>query len=363
MFPHRIQQPATIAIEIVNEAVEHCAGNLSPVLSITATRRRQRLASSVHHVTFAPIRISALLAATLCLCAMLPIVPAAADWQLPPEASAAPEQTAQEPMPADDATSTGDAEGAATPAMSVAVPDDSDIDWDALNAPLDRPYVPTPKLRSAPLPAPVEATWSRNDRPDGAAALSLKRPVSPFWDTKAGLDLDVATQASPLTTPATLPDKLASDRRLQNSQGSAWITAKAPGVPYLSDQVSLEARLNPSSETRLGAAFSKAVPLWGEQFSLTLRNGYTVIQHDGLPGLPGARSRSLEMERSARLNITDTGTSFVAGQSLAAGGNRWLHRIGAEQALFGGLSIAGSLDEREGGPNSASITAGFKKSW
>ena len=191
----------------------------------------------------------------------------------------------------------------------------------------------------------------------------MKQPVSPFWDTKAGLDLDVATQASPLTTPETLPEKLANDRRLQNSQGTAWITARAPGVPYLSDHVALEARMNPSSDTRLGAAFSKSVPLWGEQFSLTLRNGYTVTQHDGLPGLPGAHGSSLDMERSARLKVTDTGTTFIAGQSLSATGSRWLNTVGAQQSLFGGLNISGSISEREGGVSDKSFTAGFKKSW
>jgi hypothetical protein len=256
------------------------------------------------------------------------------------------------------------AETPAPAAMATEEPLPEDIDWAALNAPLDRPYVPAPKVRNRPaLDSTQAASWSRSDKPNGAAALTLKQPVSPFWDTKAGLDLDVATQTSPLNTPVTLPEKLASDRRMQNSQAAAWITAKAPGVPYLSDQVSLEARLNPSNETRLGAAFSKSVPLWGEQFSLTLRNGYSVIQHDGLPGLPGAHGRSLEMERSARLNITDTGTSFVASQTLSATGDRWLHTVGAQQSLFGGLSISGTVSQRDDGASNTSLTAGFRKSW
>lgn len=298
------------------------------------------------------------------LCAAMLIVVAPTTGHATPDQPLHEEQTTETTEDAGAADASAPAETPADMATDVVVPDDKDIDWAALNAPLDRPYVPAPKLRSGPvLDTSNPATWSRNDRPNGAAALSLKQPVSPFWDTKAGLDLDVATQASPLTTPETLPEKLASDRRLQNSQGTAWITARAPGVPYLSDHVALEARLNPSSDTRLGAAFSKSVPLWGEQFSLTLRNGYTITQHEGLPGLPGAHGNSLDMERSARLNVTDTGTTFIAGQSLSATGSRWLNTVGAQQSLFGGLNISGSISEREGGASDKSFSAGFKKSW
>ncbi len=316
-------------------------------------RYRPNASTKLHHVTsiwIKPFATGLLLAATLI--AVAPVASLASPDQAQAEEQATEDGEATEPS------------APAGMATDVQVPDDKDIDWAALNAPLDRPYVPAPKLRSGPvLDASNPASWSRNDKPNGAAALSLKQPVTPFWDTKAGLDLDVATQSSPLTTPETLPEKLASDRRLQNSQGTAWITARAPGVPYLSDHVALEARLNPSSDTRLGAAFSKSVPLWGEQFSLTLRNGYTVTQHEGLPGLPGAHGSSLDMERSARLNVTDTGTTFIAGQSLSATGSRWLNTVGAQQSLFGGLNISGSISEREGGVSDKSFTAGFKKSW
>lgn len=283
---------------------------------------------------------------------------------LPLASIAATDQPQPEEQAPEDIDGPADNPAPAMMATEEPLPDDKDIDWAALNAPLDRPYVPAPKVRNAPaFDSTQAASWSRTDKPNGAAALSLKQSVSPFWDTRAGLDLDVATQASPLTTPDTLPEKLASDRRLKNSQAAAWITAKAPGVPYLSDHVSLEARLNPSNDARLGAAFSKSVPLWGEQFSLTLRNGYAVTQHDVLPGLPGTHGRSLDMERSARLNITDTGTSFVAGQTLSATGDRWLNSVGAQQSLFGGLSISGSVSRRDDGASNTSLTAGFKKSW
>lgn len=258
-------------------------------------------------------------------------------------------------------------ETAAVPASpSDEVPLPEDIDFNALAAPLDRPYAPAPKLRSVPLREIGNApAWSRNDKPNGTAAVSLKQPVSPFWDMKAGVDLDVATPASPLRTPETLPEKIASDSRVETSQAAAWMTAKAPGVPYLSDHVALEARMNPERDARLGTAFSKSLPLWGEEFSLTLRHGYYVIQHDAIPGLPGGAShgRSFEMVRSAQFSIADTGTSFLAGQSLAPAGDRWLNSVGAQQKLFGGLSITGSVNETPQGFSNKSLTAGFKKSW
>jgi hypothetical protein len=238
-----------------------------------------------------------------------------------------------------------------------------DIDFEALAAPLDRPYVPKPKR--VPSGNADAAIWSRNDRPNGTAAVSVKRPVSSFWDMKAGVDLDVATQASPLRTPETQPDKLASDARYEQSQGSAWMSASAPGVPYLSDQVALEARMNPSRDARIGTTLSKSLPIMGDLASLTLKQGFYVTQHDAIPGLPGGIShgRSFDADRSAQVSIADTGTTFVAGQSRAPGGDRWLNSVGAEQKLFGGLSITGSVSETPEGFSNKSISAGFKKSW
>jgi hypothetical protein len=268
------------------------------------------------------------------------------------------EETATEPAASEQET-------AQTP-PSDEEPLPEDIDWNALAVPLDMPYAPAPKLRAPPRDTATAApAWSRNDNPNGTAALSLKQPVSPFWDMNAGVDLDVATPSSPLRTPQTLPEKIASDRREQNSHAAAWMTAKAPGVPYLSDHVALEARMNPSRDARLGTAFSKSLPLMGDQFLLTLRHGYYVTQHDAIPGLPGGagHGRSFEMDRSAQFSITDTGTSFLAGQSLSPDGDRWLNSVGAKQSLFGGLSITGSVSETPEGFSNTSLTAGFKKSW
>ena len=102
-----------------------------------------------------------------------------------------------------------------------------------------------------------------------------------------------------------------------------------------------------------------------EQYSLTLKNGYNVIQQGivPVPGITSRPARNYETDQSAKLSITDTGTSFVAGQSLSTNDDKWLRKVGAEQKLFGGVSISGSVGETLAGATNKSLTAGFKQSW
>lgn len=96
-----------------------------------------------------------------------------------------------------------------------------------------------------------------------------------------------------------------------------------------------------------------------------MQNGYNVIQQGivPVPGLAGRTTRNYETEQSAKLSITDTGTSFSAGQTLSTSDDKWLRKVGAEQKLFGGVSISGSISETPLGTSSKSLTAGFKQSW
>jgi hypothetical protein len=82
-----------------------------------------------------------------------------------------------------------------------------------------------------------------------------------------------------------------------------------------------------------------------------------------VPGITGRPVRNYQTEQSAKLSIADTGTSFIAGQTLSSVDDKWLRKIGAEQKLFGDVSISGSLGETAQGTSNKSLAAGFKRSW
>ena len=243
---------------------------------------------------------------------------------------------------------------------------DLELDWSQLNVDASTLTTsPASKARS-PQPGPAaEMSWSSKDTPNGAAAVSVKQPLSPFWDARIGADMTVAREPTAPTTSQLLAEKLANGGNAPQSSGTAWAAVTAPGVGSIWDKTAVEARLDPSQEqSKLGTSLSKSLPL-SEQYSLTLQNGYNVIQQGGVPvpGIAGHPARNYETEQSAKLNIGDTGTSLIAGQTLSTTDDRWLRKIGAEQKIVGGFNISGSVAETALGPSNKSITAGFKQSW
>ena len=280
--------------------------------------------------------------------------------------------TAQTP-PAEDA----DAEATATEAAAPDA-DDADImkdidvsklDWSQLN--VDASTLPAPALKGGPVPkgaakaaANADASWSSSQKANGASGVSVKQSVSPFLDTRIGADMTVARQGT-LTTSELLSEKLANGGSLPQSSGSAWAAITAPGLASIWDKTAVEARVDPAQEqSKLGTSLSKSVPL-SEQYSLTLENGYNLIQQGlvPVPGIVSHPARSYETGQSAKLSITDTGTSFMAGQTLSTSDDKWLRKIGAEQKLFDGVTISGSIGETPSGATNKSISAGFKRSW
>jgi hypothetical protein len=276
--------------------------------------------------------------------------------------------TAQTP-PAEDA----DAEA---PAAEAAAPDANDadilkdidvskLDWSQLN--VDASTLPAPALKGGPVPrgaANADASWSSSQKANGVSGVSVKQSVSPFLDTRIGADMTVARQGT-LTASELLSEKLANGGSLPQSSGSAWAAITAPGLASIWDKTAVEARVDPAQEqSKLGTSLSKSVPL-SEQYSLTLENGYNLIQQGlvPVPGIVSHPARSYETGQSAKLSITDTGTSFMAGQTLSTSDDKWLRRIGAEQKLFDGVTISGSVGETPSGAANKSISAGFKRSW
>jgi hypothetical protein len=255
----------------------------------------------------------------------------------------------------------------ALPAAEAPDPDtkDLELDWSQLNVDASTLGTsPASKARMAPKAAANgEMSWSSKDNPNGAAGVSVKQPVSPFWDARVGADMTVARQ--PSTMSELLAEKATNGGNDPQSGGSAWAAITAPGVGSIWDKTAVEARVDPSQEqSKLGTSLSKSLPL-SDQYSLTLQNGYNLIQQGivPVPGIAAHPSRNYQTEQSAKLSITDTGTSFIAGQTLSTTDDKWLRKIGAEQKLFGDVSVSATVGETPQGVTNKSLTAGFKHSW
>jgi hypothetical protein len=242
-----------------------------------------------------------------------------------------------------------------------------ELDWSLLNVDAST-LTAGPASKARPAPRAVtgaDLSWSSKDKPNGSAAVSVKQAVSPFLDARVGADMTVVNQSQTLTSSDLLRQKFSADAPPSQSSGTAWAAITAPGVASIWDKTAVEARLDPSQEqSKLGTSLSKSLPL-NEQYSLTLQNGYNVIQQGvvPVPGIAGRPVRNYQTEQSAKLSITDTGTSFIAGQTLSSADDKWLRKIGAEQKLFGDVSISGSIGETAQGTSNKSLTAGFKHSW
>lgn len=205
--------------------------------------------------------------------------------------------------------------------------------------------------------------WSTNANSNGSSAVTVKQSVSSFWDARIGADMTVAKE--PTTMSELLAQKAANGGNLPQSSGSAWAAATAPGAGLVWDKTAVEARVDPGAEqSKLGASLTKSLPLSNDT-SLTLQNGYSVNQQGttALPGVGGHITRNYETDQSAKVTITDTGTSIIAGQTMSTTDDKWLRKFGAEQKLFDNVTVSGSVGETSQGAINKSLTAGFKKSW
>lgn len=272
------------------------------------------------------------------------------------------------------AITAGQQQGATSP-EDEATPDDAsaikeaaapaDIDWEALNtdfATLASKQAKLKQQKSGPVTAADPWSWSRSNNADGSAAVAIKQPITPFWDTRVGADLNVATQM-PTTSWQALYQKV--ENQSSQSSGSAWAAMTAPGLGFVWDKTAIEARTDPTQDqSKFGTTLSKSLPLWSDQYSLTLQNGYNVTQQAVVPvfGL-GHSVRTYEVDQTAKVSFAGTGTSLIAGQTHSTADDKWLRRIGAEQQLFGGVSVSGTISQTPDGVPNGSLTAGFKHSW
>ncbi|MDB5599440.1 MAG: hypothetical protein JWN71_1484 [Xanthobacteraceae bacterium] len=252
-----------------------------------------------------------------------------------------------------------DADGWAR-AQAEPLPDPEKWNWQVLSDRGMPDGSPGAVLRPRPIgPAPDSTFASRTDRKDGGAAVTVGRRLPTDWETKVGVDLGVA--ADPATTYRLDPPTGTA------GSGAAWANLKIPGfnTPLTWDQAQIDARIDPSSEQgRLGTRFSRSLPI-GESLSVTLQNGYAVTQSfpTGTVTVPAA-SEIWSTDRSLRVTLPDSGTSFSAGQSLNSLDEKWLRSLSAEQKMFGGpVSLNGSASETTTGEISKSVTATFRRTW
>ncbi len=237
------------------------------------------------------------------------------------------------------------------------------LDWSQLAVDAGTGIDPMAAKKRAQAAAQGGLDWSSNTNANGSSAVTVRQSVFSFWDTRIGADLTVTSE--PRTMSELLAQKAANGGSLPQSSGSAWATATAPGAGAIWDKTAVEARLDPGAEhSKLGASLTKSVPLSGDT-SLTLQNGYSVNQQgtSAVPGIGGHITRNYETGQTAKVTLSDTGTSITAGQTLSTIEDKWLRKFGAEQRLFDSVTVSGSVGETSQGALNKSVTAGFKKSW
>ena len=152
-------------------------------------------------------------------------------------------------------------------------------------------------------------------------------------------------------------------RQPPQSSGSAWAAVTAPGAGSIWDKTAVEARVDPGAEqSKLGTSLSKSVPLERHVFADPAER----LQREPAGHHGGARRRrhsrrNYETDQSAKLILTDTGTSITAGQSLSTTDDKWLRKVGAEQKLFDGVTVSGSVGETSQGAINKSMSAGLQE--
>lgn len=228
------------------------------------------------------------------------------------------------------------------------------IDWNRVNIDaydLTRSMKTRDVGRTGNVNSPV---WDRTENRNGTANVTVKRALPTTLDTKVGVDMVVTPSPSAITLPGA---------QQQASSGAAWASTALPSFGPWWDQASVNARLDPiADQGKLGTAVSKSVPL-NEQMSLTLQSGFGVSQTLASSSLGPTPSHVVETDRQAKLSWAPTGTSFIAGSKLSSNDQHWLNSFGAEQNLFGGISVRGTVSETTTGIHDHSLTAGFKRSW
>ena len=204
----------------------------------------------------------------------------------------------------------------------------------------------------------------RTDNPDGSSKMSVGRKLPTEWDTKVGADFNLSAPAS---NDLQRPDRPYQDPTARSS-GTAWanVTMPGPAVTWGWDKTIVEGRVDPLHEQgKFGTRFSRSVPV-GSSLSVTLEDGYAVtpaLRNGTTPPPPGAAPETWETDKTARLKVAPTDTTFSVGRKMNGVDQKWLNTFGAEQKVLGPLTVKGGVSETPTGAYDRSISAGFKTTW
>ena len=215
------------------------------------------------------------------------------------------------------------------PASGVlASPETESIDWSALN-------------------------WDPSRLSGSSANITAKKSLPSAWQSKVGVDANKANQPGSVGAPIN-PDSLLPGATPRSASDAAWANVTAPGIdtPVGWDKTTFDARFDPAhDERKLGTTLSKSVPL-NERFSVTLQNGYSMTQTPSAAQAASATphghdswSQNYSTDNAAKLNVLSTGTSLSVGTTMSTTDEKWRRSLGAEQNLFGGISVKGSVTE------------------
>src|SRR5260221_9913914 len=137
------------------------------------------------------------------------------------------------------------------PAAEADAPEANDADrkdlqmqWSQLNVDASTLSTNPASKRTTPKPGTAaEMWWSSNSKPNGAAGVSVKQPLSPFWDTRIGAEMTVTRQ--PTTMSELLSEKATNGGTEPQPGGSPWAAHPAPGAGPIWDKPAVAARVPP----------------------------------------------------------------------------------------------------------------------
>ncbi|MEP7029838.1 MAG: hypothetical protein ABI830_02765 [Pseudolabrys sp.] len=253
------------------------------------------------------------------------------------------------------------AEPAATP-----LPGDADLIGNALtfDPSTSAKFAPDKKLKSRSVTIDPRFEIDTTVKPDGSGTMVLKQPLP--YDAKIGADLGLAANPQDFR-----PDRPLPGSRAERNSGAAWAS-----VGVVPDFASVDARVDPSNDQgKIGTTFKHAMQLGGN-YSVTLRNSYSVTgtfgtQPAGPADLPlmmpppatAATPQVWGTERAAKFDILSTGTSFGAKFASTSIDPITHNTLSAEQKLYRGLNVTTALTDAGQPTASKSISAGYKLKW